>query len=562
MPASTNHLVIKCREGFRKMNHRCLSFGSRGRVVTYALATVLATGVGMSLLIGSVVHGENRVPDSHDATPLTIPAPVNLATPFTKIAKQVGPAVVNINTEILPHRKNTMVAQNDDNDGSDANPGPDNPGPDNSGPDNDMQNFFNRFFGGTGPNMGQQNPQQQEERALGSGFIVDPNGYIVTNDHVIDKADRIYVKLATDPTGDQGHRATVIGVDKETDLAVIKINVGHPLPTVQLGNSDGAQVGDSVEAIGSPFDLAQTVTAGIVSAKNRNVAGGVGGVGGQFKHYIQTDAAINPGNSGGPLLNMDGQVIGVNTAIITQSNGYMGIGFAMPSNTVIDVYNQLIGPQHKVVRGSIGIRYQPSINSAIAKMYDADTGVLISDVVPGDAADKAGLKANDVIVSVDGKPIKNGDDLVDNISSRRPGTTVTIGYLRDGQKRTTTCTIENRADTVNSINGKSDGGSGGGTAANPSKTKLGLSVSDLPQNAPSNLHGVMIQSVTPGSFADELNPPVGPGVVIEGINRTPIKSKEDFDAIVSRLKSGDDVVLRVVYPNNGTQTTLTGGTLP
>jgi serine protease Do len=441
-----------------------------------------------------------------------------------------------------------MMAQNGDNGGDEGGPGP----------NSSMQDFFNRFFGGM-PNMRGQDPQQQEERALGSGFIVDPRGYIVTNDHVIDKADRIYVKLTTDPPNDQGHRATVIGFDKATDLAVIKIDAGNSLPTVKLGDSKAAQVGDSVEAIGSPFDLSQTVTTGIVSAKNRNIQGGVGG---QFKHYIQTDAAINPGNSGGPLLNMDGQVIGVNTALFTQTDGYMGIGFAIPSDTVVDVYNQLIGPAHKVVRGSIGIAFQPNINSAVAKMYDAGTGVLISSVVPGKAAANAGLKANDVIVSIDGKPIKNGDDLVDNISARRPGSTVTIGYLRNGQKMTTTCTIDDRTDTVDAARGGPGDNGPQGNTANPGRTKLGLTVADLPADVPGGLHGVIVQSVVPGSFGDELNPPVAPGVVIEAVNRKPVHNKDEFDSIVSALKSGDDVVLQIAYPNGGGQTTLTGGMLP
>ena len=185
-----------------------------------------------------------------------------------------------------------------------------------------FQDFFNRFFGGPGPGRLEDGGGVRE--SLGSGFIVDPKGYIITNNHVVDKADKIFVKFSTDPEGEQGRPAHVVGVDKDTDIAVIKIDAKEPLPTVKLGNSDSAQVGDWVIAIGSPFDLSQTVTAGIVSAKNRTIEKGVKG---QFQHFIQTDAAINPGNSGGPLLDMDGEVIGVNTAIYTQSAGYQGIGF-------------------------------------------------------------------------------------------------------------------------------------------------------------------------------------------------------------------------------------------
>ena len=198
--------------------------------------------------------------------------------------------------------------------------------------------------------------------ALGSGFIVDSRGYIITNNHVIDKADKIYVKLASDPDNDSDHGrlAHVIGFDADTDIAVIKIDAPQPLPTVKLGNSDGAQVGDSVLAIGEPFGLSQTVSAGIVSAKNRSIDDpDPNKAPNQFQRFIQTDAAINPGNSGGPLVDMAGEVIGMNTAIFTQSSGSEGVGFAMPSNTIASVYNMLIGPDHKVTRGSIGISFQP-----------------------------------------------------------------------------------------------------------------------------------------------------------------------------------------------------------
>lgn len=527
---------------------------ARFRKQPMALPVTLSAATLSAILVGSVfahgVHGQARkAADLSDATPLTVANAVDLSTPFARIAKEVGPAVVNINTEILPHRvahagrgPAARDSEGDDGGSDDQNPS--------------MQDFFNRFFGGV---PGTDGPQQQEERALGSGFIVDPHGYIVTAAHVIEKADRIYVKLSTDRESEQGHRARLVGLDKDTDLAVIKIDVEHPLPTVKLGNSDAAQPGDSVEAIGSPFDLAQTVTAGIVSAKDRRINGSIGG---QFKRFIQTDASINLGNSGGPLLNMNGQVIGVNDAILTQTTGSVGIGFAIPSNTVVDVYNQLIGPEHKVVRGSIGITYQSSINNAVAKMYDAQTGVLISSVTPGMAAEKAGLRANDVIVSVDGKPIKDGDELVEAISPRHPGSKVTIGYLRDGQKMTTTCTITDRAEIEQARNDGSGGQGPDAPSATPSKMKLGLTVADLPGSAAEGLHGVVIQSVVPGSFADELSPQVGPGVIIEGINRKPVADRSQFNTVVASLRSGDDVVLQIVYPNSGGQITLTGGVLP
>jgi serine protease Do len=342
---------------------------------TFVVLSALSAGI----LIGSVaVHGvkgsENQV-NSSDATPLKVPSPVQLGTQFTQIAKDVGPAVVNIYTETLPHERRANRRRGGPQGPSPLQPNPQSPddqqqGPDDDqqqqGPDNNFQDFFNRFFGGPGGQGGPDDGGGLDgggvRESLGSGFIVDARGYIITNNHVVDKADKIYVKLATDPDNptDHGRPAKVVGVDPDTDIAVIKIDATTSLPTVKMGNSDGTQVGEWVVAIGEPFELSKTVTAGIISAKNRTVDPTTKG---QFQHFIQTDAAINPGNSGGPLINMDGQVIGVNTAIYTQTAGYQGVGFAMPSNTVVPVYNDLIGPTHKVVRGSIGISFQPNLSS-------------------------------------------------------------------------------------------------------------------------------------------------------------------------------------------------------
>ena len=268
------------------------------------------------------------------------------------------------------------------------------------------------------------------ERALGSGVIVDSKGYIITNAHVVEKADRIRVKLMNDPAT-VTYAATVVGVDKETDLAVIKIDAKKALPAAKLGNSESMQIGDWVLAIGSPFGLEETVTAGIVSAKGRNIVPNR-----QFQSFIQTDAAINPGNSGGPLVNMAGEVIGINTAIYTSGGGYQGVGFAMPSNTVANVYNQLIGPEHKVARGSIGVEFNAVPNPAVARVYGVSSGVTIANVTPNGPADKAGLKTGDTIVTVDGKSVKSGDDLVAEISAIKPGETAKLGYIRNGKDLT------------------------------------------------------------------------------------------------------------------------------
>jgi serine protease Do len=527
-----------------------------------SIFTILAT-LSAGILIGSVavhgVRGNESQTDSSDATPLKIPNPVNLSTTFTQIAKDVGPAVVNINTETLPqedthsHRRSPHAAPavppGGDDDDQDQGGG--------QGPDQNFQDFFNRFFG-QGPGGGGEQGDQMRE-SLGSGFIVDPRGYIITNNHVVEKADRIYVKLSTDPEGFQGRLGKVVGVDKDTDLAVVKIPTTEPLPTVKMGNSDAGQVGDWVIAIGSPFALSQTVTAGIVSAKNRTMDKGPSG---QFQHFIQTDAAINPGNSGGPLVNMADQVIGVNTAILTQSAGYEGIGFAMPSNTVIGVYNDLIGPEHKVIRGSIGVQFQAALSPAVQRVYGFKTGVLINAVTPHGPADQAGMKAGDIITTVDGKPIKDGDALVTDIAARKPGATVHLGYVRAGQTATATLTIADRAKLYAAQPVSQNGENGPESAPNASEGKLGLTVEPVPGPlASKGVHGVLVTQVKPGSFADEAG--LVAGLVITELNKQPVTGVDQFQSLVSALKPGQDVGFRVVDSRNpSVGGSYLGGTLP
>ena len=526
--------------------------------------TILGT-LSAGILIGSVaVHGvrgnEKTQTDSSDATPLKIPNPVTLSTTFTQIAKDVGPAVVNINTETLP-QEDTHPRRRTPHGATPAVPpggGDDDGEQDGQGPDQNFQDFFNRFFGGQGGGaMPEQGDQMRE--SLGSGFIVDPRGYIITNNHVVEKADKIFVKLSTDPEGFQGRPGKVVGVDKDTDLAVVKITTTEPLPTVKMGNSDSDQVGDWVIAIGSPFALTQTVTAGIVSAKNRTIEKGAAG---QFQHFIQTDAAINPGNSGGPLVNMADQVIGVNTAILTQSAGYEGIGFAMPSNTVIGVYNDLIGPEHKVVRGSIGVQFQASLNPAVQRVYGFKSGVLVNQVTPHGPADQAGLKAGDIITTVDGKPIKDGDALVTDIAARKPGTSVHLGYVRAGQTSTASLTIADRAKLYAAQPASQNGENGPESAPNAAEGKLGVTVEAVPGPlASKGVHGVLVTQVKAGSFADESG--LQAGMVITEINRQPVTGMEQFQSLVSGLKAGQDVGFRVVDSRNPTAGgTYLGGTLP
>jgi serine protease Do len=548
------------------MNTSSLSQWIRNRRLS-ATFSVLAT-LTIGILIGSVfsarVHGKEAGIDSSDASPLRIPDPVHLGNQFSQISKQVGPAVVNINTESTPkqekvgrnRRATPQAAPGDGDDDSQDNQ------------QGNMQDFFNKFFGGQSPFGGGGGDDDGggggTRRALGSGFIVDPRGYIITNNHVVDHADKIYVKLASDPDGgpgDNGRPATVIGVDKDTDIAVIKIDTKVPLPTVKLGNSDGADVGDWVLAIGSPFGLAKTVSAGIVSAKDRALD--EDGHASQFQRFIQTDAAINPGNSGGPLVDMAGEVIGMNTAIYTQSSGYEGIGFAMPSNTIINVYNMLIGPDHKVTRGSIGITFQGALPAAVGRVYGFNSGVLVNTVEPKGPAAAAGIQPGDIIVSVDGVSIKSGDELVANVSARRPGTTAKIGYMRDGKQNTATVTIADRAKLFAGILG------GTPDAATPddtstAETKLGISVHAITMETASKLGisgGVQVTAVRPGSFADDIALPVG--VVITSINRKTITDIASYNAAVAGLKSGSDVVFIVRDPRNkAAGGTYVGGTLP
>jgi serine protease Do len=527
--------------------------------------TILGT-LSAGILIGSVavhgVRGNETQTDSSDATPLKIPNPVTLSTTFTQIAKDVGPAVVNINTETLPQEDTHSRRRGSPHAAPAVPPGGDDDDQDQGGgqgqgPDQNFQDFFNRFFG-QGPGGGGEQGDQMRE-SLGSGFIVDPRGYIITNNHVVEKADRIYVKLSTDPEGFQGRPGKVVGVDKDTDLAVVKITTTEPLPTVKMGNSDAGQVGDWVIAIGSPFALSQTVTAGIVSAKNRTIEKGPSG---QFQHFIQTDAAINPGNSGGPLVNMADQVIGVNTAILTQSAGYEGIGFAMPSNTVIGVYNDLIGPEHKVVRGSIGVQFQAALSPAVQRVYGFKSGVLINAVTAHGPADQAGMKAGDIITTVDGKPIKDGDELVTDIAARKPGATVHLGYVRAGQTATATLTIADRAKLYAAQPVSQNGESGPESAPNASEGKLGLTVEPVPGPlASKGVHGVLVTQVKPGSFADEAG--LVAGEVITEINKQPVTGLDQFQSLVSGLKAGQDVGFRVVDSRNPSLGgSYLGGTLP
>jgi serine protease Do len=481
-------------------------------------AVFVAFTLALGILIGSVVSGRVSAMKSlgfagTTATPLSVPDPIPASNSFAAIVNHVEPAVVNIATTQVLERKQSKKRRAQPYDQDDP-----------------MQDFFDRFFDG------RQEGQPQAERSLGSGVIVDKRGYILTNNHVVDQATKIQVQLNGDATR---YTAKLVGVDEPTDLAVIKIDAGKDLPVAKLGNSDGVQVGDWVLAIGSPFGLQATVTAGIISAKDRS------GIGQQFQRFLQTDAAINPGNSGGPLVDLAGEVIGINTAIITGSRGYEGVGFALPSTTAINVYDQII-KQGRVTRGSIGVSFQEELSTNIItlKSLGAPYGVVIEGVEPGSPAEKAGLKGGDVITSVNGKPVKTGNDLVNPIAQAPIGSKVKLSYIRDRAQKEATAEVGDRTRVFPNTAGRL-GDQPGETAA----TEFGLHVEEL---TPDRGHrvgmegqkGVLVTEVEPASFADDLG--FGRGDVISTINGETVSSVADYRKAVAKLKHGEDVVFKVL----------------
>jgi serine protease Do len=511
--------------------------------------------MALVLLIGTVVTFTARAKtlDSSDAPQLSVPPVRQHDNEFARVAKAVEPAVVNVNTESTiknPHKHFRRMPQQPNN--------PDEDQDDNSGPGNGgLQDWFDRFFGQE-PNGGMPGGGDMTAQSLGSGVIVSPNGYIVTNFHVVEKADRIRVSLMGEPSI-VSYPAKVIGTDRETDLAVIKIEVNHPLPYAKLGNSDSMQVGDWVLAIGSPFGLKSTVTAGIVSAKGRNIVPQR-----QFQSFIQTDAAINPGNSGGPLVNMDGEVIGINTAIYTETSGYQGVGFALPSNTIAQVFNQLVSPAHKVERGSIGVTFSAEPSPAVTRMYGGGKGVIVQDVTPNGPASHAGLKPGDAIIAVGGRTVNNGDELVAEVSSHHPGEKLKIGYLRNGKQEEAMVTVVDRQKLFGSQLGTGDEDV---EQQATKEGKLGITVKPVPAATAKRLNlqpneGLLVLDVKPGSFAETVQ--LGRGDVILEVNRQPVNDPDQLAKIESGLKSGQDVVFVVRQAGQGREAinSFLGGTLP
>jgi len=492
---------------------------------------VLVSGLALGILIGTLVTDGARAA-RETAAPLQMPSPAELSSVFTRIAKQVEPAVVNISTTTTISRRQ---------------PRPQRPG-------DPFEEFFERFF-----DFGM--PETLRESSLGSGVVVDAKGYILTNYHLVRRAETIDVRLHGDS---KKYKAKEVGHDEETDLAVIKIDAGRDLPVAVLGDSDAVQVGDWVLAIGSPFGFEATVTAGIVSYKGRE-GGTIGGEQLQLASFIQTDAAINRGNSGGPLVNLAGQVIGINTAIATATGAYSGVGFALAANIARNVYNQIVR-QGKVERGSIGITFEAldSENEAIQRSLGAKHGVVVTDVRPGSPAAEAGVERGDVIVAINGKPIHQGNDLVDVITATPVGNEVKLRYLRSKQEREAAVRVESRRKLFPELYGEESGLPETEEAAGG----LGLRLEETSPALlrrwgldPDEDEGLLVRDVEPNSFAEDIG--LLSGDLILEINQQRVRTLADFRDLQRRLRSGSDVVFGLKR-RAGTRWAWVyrGGTLP
>jgi len=419
---------------------------------------------------------------------------------FSDLVKHVSPSVVNISVEKVIK-------------GGDQGQIP-------LGPNDPMRDFMNRFFG-------QQMPKEFKERGLATGFIIDKDGFILTNNHVVQDTDEIKVKL------DDGREfsAKIIGRDPMTDLALVKIDAGGPLSPLTLGDSDKLEVGDWVVAIGNPFGLGNTVTAGIVSAKYRQIGEGA------YENFIQTDAPINPGNSGGPLMNTAGEAIGINSAIFSRSGGSIGIGFAIPINMAKTLLPQL--KTGKVVRGWLGVMIQkitPELKDKL-KLKD-EKGALVGDVTAGGPADKAGIRRGDVIVSFEGKEIKDPTELPYWVASTPVGKVVSVGIMRKGQKK-------NLQVTIGELQGAKQPGP---VAKAESGPNLGMQVEALtPEIARSfglsETRGVVVVEVAETGPAAEGG--VQPGDIILQVDQEPVKDLEQFNRKIEGYKPGDTILLLI-----------------
>ena len=475
-----------------------MTFGSGGGRRAGAVVLALALGAGAAVVAPAQAFFGS-------STPETSPPPPTVTLPdFRTLVERVSPAVVNISTKSSPH--GPMEG---------GMPGAPDPFGEYFGP-------FERFFG---PPQGRPHKQ----RSLGSGFVIDNHGFILTNNHVVENADEIMVKLSDG----KELKAKVVGRDAKTDLALIEIDGSHGLTTVPVGNSDDLRVGDWVLAIGNPFGLDNTVTAGIVSAIGRKIDQG------PYDNFIQTDAAINPGNSGGPLLNTRGEVVGINTAIFSRSGGNIGIGFAIPINLANEIVPQLKA-KGKVTRGWLGVMIQritPELAESLG--VEGTSGALVSEVVPDGPAAKAGIKQGDIIVEYDGAAVKDSTDLPRLVARTGVGKDVSVKVRRgDGQEAFTV--------TVGELDEGEHGEAGGGGA---SSEQLGLGVQTLTPEISENLgldrnlRGVVVTEVEPDGPAAEAG--LRRGDVIAEVNRRPVHNASQYEKAVKGSGKGKSVLFLV-----------------
>ena len=387
------------------------------------------------------------------------------------------------------------------------------------GPDDPLRDFFERYFGG-------QIPREYKQRSLGTGFIIDANGFILTNNHVVEQSDEIKVKTSDN----KEYIAETIGRDSMTDLALIRIKTDGSLPPLVLGDSDRLEVGDWVVAIGNPFGLGNTVTAGIVSAKYRQIGAGA------YDNFIQTDTPINPGNSGGPLLNTMGEVVGINTAIFSQSGGSVGIGFAIPINMVKDLLPQL--KNGKVVRGWLGVMIQKITPELRAKLnLLSENGALVADVVSGGPAEQSGIKRGDVIVAFDGRPIRESRELSFTVASTPVGKMVSVQLIRKKEKKNVQVTVGELKPSVEETQ----------LGAQP-EHDLGMTLEEItPELAkqydlPVSI-GLIIVKVDSNSPADDAD--LRDGDIILEVDQTRVKHLSTFISIIRRYKQGDTILFLI-----------------
>ena len=483
-------------------------------IAALGLACLLA-GIG----IGAILSGKPTIaqPDLQIAR-----APEALSASFAEIARRVEPAVVNIETTQVQ----LDLGEKDEDKEDQSNP----------------LDMFRR--------------QRRPAHGVGSGFIVDSKGYVLTNHHVIEDATRITVGLQSG----EKYRGVVVGVDAETDVAVLKIETSKELPTLSLGDSNEAQVGDWVLAMGSPFGLDQTVTAGIISKKERDSPNF-----NPFQRFLQTDAAINRGNSGGPLVNMRGEVIGMNSQIATSTGDYNGIGFALPANETNFVYKQLIA-QGRVKRGYLGITLE-SVHDEFAKVYGLAEakGAIITSVTPVELgqvtpASKIGLQPSDIIVEFQGTPVINAQDLIQRVASTPVGQQVTLTYLRDTnngklEKKTSTVALGERPP-ANRESLMPPKAAPKESAPRGNALRLGITLAELTPQLVADRHltgvqGLFVKEIDPNGLVAEVRiqpggePVMREGDVINRINRMAVTSLVDFQRVLNGLKPGDPIVLNV-----------------